>query len=170
MEFKPKSEDTRNFVKLKDKESIVGVFRGKFYEYRTHWADGRSTICPGKEQCDLCKAGNKSKFRFRVNFVVKEGDGYGARVLDQTWTVYETLRALQEDYHPLEKYIVKITRHGSGLQDTSYTVIPVPNALIDHEKEKKIDAVALNNLSHITEAETEPPASPPPYGDEDIPF
>lgn len=169
MKFRPKSEDTRNFVKLKDGESIVGVFRGELYEFKKHWADNRSTLCEGVESCVLCKAGQKPTFRFRANFLVKEGkDEYVAKVLEQGWTFYGLLRTLNEGDYDLEKYVMKITRNGTGLT-TSYSVIPAPNGLVSSETEKKLKDVVLNDLGHITEGENEP-AEPPPHGDEDIPF
>lgn len=155
MKFKPKSEDLRNFLKLKPGETAQGVFRGELYDFRTHWADNRSTICPGSE-CEICKLGQKSKFRFRVNFIVKEDqDTYVAKVIEQGWTFYEVLRALNEGDYELEKYVMKVTRQGSGL-NTSYTVIPLPNGLVSSDLEQKITSIPLNNLGHVTEAETEP--------------
>lgn len=157
MKFKPKNEDTRNFLKLKAGETVTGIFRGELYDFRIHWADNRSTICPGPDTCEICREGNKSKFRFRVNFVVKEGEGYVAKVTEQGWTFYEVLRSLNEGDYPLEKYVMKITRHGERL-NTTYTVIPAPSGLVSAELEKKLELVKLNDLGHITDAENEPPA------------
>lgn len=166
MKFKPKFEDTRNFLKLKPSESVSGTFRGDPYDFKIHWNDNRSILCPGKEKCDLCIAGEKPKFRFRVNFIMKEGNDYVAKVIEQGWTFYETLRSLNESDYELEKYMMKITRQGSGM-NTSYTIIPAPNGLLTSEVEKKVSQVVLNNIGHITEHENE---SSENTTDADIPF
>lgn len=102
---------------------------------------------------------------------MKEGGEYAAKVVEQGWTFYETLRTLNEGDYQLEKNVMKITRQGSGLT-TSYTVIPVPNGFISSETEQKLAAVKLNELGHITESETEPIDANiiPSIDDEDIPF
>lgn len=168
MKFLPKSEDTRNFLKLKDGETLKGVFRGEFNHFRIHWSDSRSVLCTGKEACDLCMKGDKSKFRFRANFIVKDGEAYVAKVIEQGWNFYETLRALNEGDYELEKYVMKITRNGTGLH-TSYAAIPAPNGLVNTQMEAVLSKVQLNNLGHITESEVEP-IDAPPADLSDIPF
>lgn len=164
MKFESKSEDTRNFLRLKPGESAIGMFRGDPFSFRTHWANNRSTVCPGSANCEICQSGNKAKFRFRVNFITKEVDTYVAKIIEQGWTVYDTMRNLNADYD-LEKFTVKVTRHGSGME-TTYTIIPMPNGQINPEKEKQLAQVKLNDLGHITETEKEPAESP----DLEIPF
>lgn len=174
MKFKPKTEDSRNFLKLKANETISGIFRGDIYEFRTHWAENRSTVCPGKDSCPLCRSGDKSKFRFRVNFIVKEDAGYAAKIVEQGWTFYDLLRTINDGDYELEKFVMKISRHGTGL-NTSYSVIPTPNGLVSPATELKLKEIALNELGHITESETEPISEMgkqtiPPISDDDIPF
>lgn len=177
MKFRAKSEDTRNFIKLKGGESVTGVFRGDPYDFRIHWLqkEQRSVLCEGKEKCPVCELGNKSSFRFRVNFIVKEGEAYVAKVLEQGWTSYQALMNLQESGYDLEKQIMVITRQGTGL-NTSYSFIPSPKGLATPDSLKQIAAVKLNDLGHVTEAEKEPPEGPhsvhedPGPSDEDIPF
>lgn len=171
MKFMAKSEDTRNFLKLKDSESAKGVFRGDIYYFRTHWNQNKSSLCPGKDKCELCATGDKSKFRFRVNFVAVEGDTLVAKIVEQGWDFHEVLRTLNEGDYQLEKYFMKITRHGEKL-NTSYSVIPMPDGLVTAIREEKLSAVKLNDLKHITEAENAAPAmdTPPPITDSDIPF
>ncbi len=154
MKFRQRDEDKRNFLKLKDGETISGIFRGDLFEYRLHWADNRGIVCTGHD-CELCKAGNKSKFRFRLNFIVKEGKDYVAKVFEQGWKTYELLSSMNDSDYPLEKYVLKITRRGIGL-DTSYSIMPAPNGLVSAETEAKLKDVSLNVLDHITEAEKEP--------------
>lgn len=172
MKFRAKSQDTRNFIKLKAGESIQGVFQGDPYEFKTHWLQNeqRSVLCDNPALCAVCKLGDKPKFRFRVNFVVKEGDAYAAKVLEQGWTSYQALENLQESGYNLEKQIIVITRQGAGL-NTSYSIIPSPKGLINGDAEVKIKEVKLNDLGHVTEAEKEPAeVVPPAHTDEDLPF
>src|SRR5258706_16459552 len=96
MKFKDSTEGTKNLLKLKDKDTIRGVFRGEIYDFRQHWEGNKSFPCPGKTQCDKCAKGDKSSFRFKVNFIIKENGMYIAKVWDQGWTVYQLLKALHE--------------------------------------------------------------------------
>lgn len=157
MKFKPVSEDARSFVKLEAEKSIQGVFRGEPYDFRAHYLDRRGIKCTG-ENCELCLAGNKSKFRFRINFITKQDDKYVAKVFEQGLTVYKQMSALQGGGYDLERSVVKITRHGSGL-DTEYSIIPIANGSLTPEKEKEVAAVELNSLDHQTPSETEPPST-----------
>lgn len=173
MKFRAKSEDSRNFIKLKADESVTGVFRGDPFDYRIHWLqkEQRSVLCEGKE-CPVCQLGDKSKFRFRVNFVVREGEGYLAKVLEQGWTSYQAMINLQESGYDLEKQVIVITRRGTGL-NTSYTIIPSPKGQLNLEQQGKIAVVKLNDLGHITDEEKEPaeiPSQDPGPTDADIPF
>jgi hypothetical protein len=123
MQFREKSEGGKNFVKLKGGESVTGLFIGELYEFRQHWSEGRgSQLCSG-DKCEACKAGQKPSFRFRLNFIVKEGENYVPKVFEQGWTVYEQLRGLHDEYD-LTKTVVKVARQGDGKNDTTYTVLP----------------------------------------------
>ena len=156
MKFKAKSEDTRNFIKLKSGESVTGVFRGDPYEFRIHWLtdESRATLCSQKKDCELCKI-KKSSFRFRVNFIVPEGNLFVAKVLEQGWISFQALMKLQESGYDLEKQIIQISRQGSGLS-TTYSIIPSPKGIVTPQQQKALEGVKLNELGHITEAETEP--------------
>ena len=172
MKFREKSEDTRNFVKLKSGESIQGVFRGDLYEFRMHWIDDRSVLCPEDKTCEPCNNKLQASFKFRVNFITKEGNDYSAKVLQQGWRFYQNIRALDYELKGLEHFLVKITRHGSAKNDTSYTIIPISGGPLSKEQEEKLNAVQLNDLGHITEGEKEPAEIPfqKATSDYDIPF
>jgi hypothetical protein len=157
LKFKAKSEDTRNFIKLKAGESIQGVVKGDPYDFRIHWLpkEQRSVLCEGKAACPVCESGEKSSFRFRINFIVKDGEDYTAKILEQGWTSYQALINLQESGYDLEKQLIMINRQGTGL-NTSYSIIPSPKGFLTPEVMAKLQSVKLNELGHITEAETEP--------------
>lgn len=104
-----------SFLKLKDRESVTGVFLGDVHEFFTLWQDGKSMIVP--------EGTPKAAFRFRINFIVKSGDGYAAKIFENGATVYRDLGALHEEYN-LETVAVKLTRNGVGLE-TTYSLMPL---------------------------------------------
>lgn len=180
MQFNSSSDsgvDTKNFVKLKDKESAIGVFRGDPYDFRQHWVDKRSVLCTGAEKgCKLCAEKVKDGFRFRLNFITKENGGYVPKIFEQGWMVYEQLRALHEGDYKLDKTIVRITRSGTG-QNTSYTVIPVPKGDVTPEIEKTLAAIKLHDLKNLEKKDSQVSDAgafgqdvPPPGDMDDIPF
>lgn len=136
MKFEAIANNSKHFVSLKDGEEVIGVFLGEPYVFRTHWGEGRSTVCKG-DDCDKCSAGSEGKFRFRLNMAVK---GEGVKIYEGGAKVYRALSELNEEY-PLEDGFVKIKRTGSTKNDTQYNVLP---AL----KEKLTDQVraALNKM------------------------
>lgn len=124
-ERKMASEESLPFIKLKDGDSITGSFAGDPFEFYQHWSGNRSVICPGKATCAQCKEGDKGSFRFRLNFIVKEGDGYVAKVFEQGGKIYDYLRDMDHEYKGLERVPVKITRKGTD-KNTSYVILPQP--------------------------------------------
>lgn len=148
MKFKAQNEGGGGsglpFLKLKDKESVRGVFRGEPVDYRQHWVGGKGQVCTGAG-CKSCEQGNRSGFRFRLNFIVNENGAFVSKVWEQGWTVYEQLSALGEDYN-LEEHTIKITRNGSGKDDTTYSVVPVPNGALSKEQLQQVSTVKLHDL------------------------
>lgn len=112
----PDSGGSKNFVKLKDKESISGIFMGDVHEFFTVWENGKTKHVPEDTP--------GASLRFRVNFVVKEGAVYVPKIFEQSKTVYRQLSELHEEYD-LESIVVKITRNGSGKNDTTYSFLPI---------------------------------------------
>lgn len=167
MKFAQRSGGGKNYLKLKAGESVRGVFRGDPVDYRMHWVGGRGVDCPPKD-CPHCATGDKSGFRFRVNFVLNENGAYTAKVFENGWGVYEAMRALHEGDYNLEHHLVKLTRHGSG-KETSYSIIPVPNGTLAASQEALVSAVALHPLTTTEESDSKEDTAPP-HGDEDAPF
>lgn len=152
---------TKSLLRMKSGEAVKGIFRGDPTDYRQHWSNNRSYLCTGRDTCELCKAGEKSSFRFRINFVVNENGAYVAKVFEQGKAVYEALKTLHAEYG-LDKNQMKITRIGSGT-DTQYTILPVANGALTAEQEKAISAVKLIPL---TDSQPQEPAEE----EEDLPF
>ena len=188
MKFKDNigAEDSANYLKIKDKESVVGVFAGEVYEFAQHWPQGgQKTICSGDSQCTGCHMKIPASFRFKVNFVTSENGVMVAKVWEQGAKVYKQLRDLNKDYD-LEHHFFKVTRSGSGAKDTTYTVLPLKNGELNAEQKKKVLAVNLNNLfrqdeaaqPYAGQADARIPAGfgealaqmEPPFQESDIPF
>ena len=172
MKFKDlTSSGGKNFLRMKPGDEIRGVFRGDPVDFRQHWKQGESRgyVCPGRETCDRCKAGEKSAFRFRINFVVKENAVYVAKVFEQGKASYEALKALHQDYN-LEANTMKIRRVGSGT-DTTYSILPVPKGEVSEEFLKAMETLKLNALSPFDQDAT-PQAEEPEeeFTEEVIPF
>lgn len=162
----------KNFLKIADGKSVVGIFRGDPREIQTHWIGSRSYICTEDASCQHCQAGLDPSFRFRINVIINENGAYVAKVWEQGKRVYNQLAALAESGYELEKTIVQISRQGDTKDNTVYTVLPRPGKLgiVDAVTEKKIASVALIPLGG-----DEKPAEPvvQEHGgvtEDDIPF
>jgi len=138
------ADNTKNYIKFKDGSSVKGIFRGAPQVMRKHWIDKKPTLCDGPN-CDLCASGDKPRFSFRLNMVVKEGSEYVAKIFEQGWTVYNQMRDLNVEF-PLEKTIVSVTRRGSGISDTSYTILPVNGGVVTAALEAEISKIELFDL------------------------
>ncbi len=127
MRFKDHSSeaggDKLPFVKIKDGEKIIGVFKGEAHEFGLIW-ETKSHVPIGTA---------KSSFRFRLNFITKEGASYVAKCLEQGATVYNMLKDLNESY-PLEETVVEIKRSGSTKDDTRYSILPLPPKMQPNDK------------------------------------
>lgn len=129
----PESGGSKNFLKLKDKESVSGIFMGDLHEFFVMWENGKSRVVSEGE--------DGAKFRFRVNFVVKEGAVYVPKIFEQGLTVYRQLSELNDEYG-LDAIVVKITRNGIGT-DTAYSLLPLLKQTITKEVATHLKTVEL---------------------------
>lgn len=164
----------REFVKLKDGESIKGVFLGEPFIYRQHWLEGRSQVCTASA-CGSCAEGEKPTFRFRLNFAVEDQGAWGVKILEQGWGFFNDLRALNDEY-PLEKHVIKITRMGTGT-DTRYQLMPAANSLLSGATLATVARLTLHELDPLkieaaakAEAHAAPVQAAPVRQDEEYPF
>lgn len=160
------SEGAKHFIRLKDGDSVTGVLRGDLHEFYTHWVGQGTVLCPRKSRvdtsCKLCNEGQKPAFRFRVNMITKENDQLVAKIFESGWTVYEALGMMNAEY-PMEKTTIKISRKGSGKNDTVYSVLPLRGGEISETADKQLDAIKLHDLSGKEEQPREP-------GEDDLPY
>jgi len=179
-----------SFLKINDKESVIGLFRGDPYEFRQHWENKKGILCEGDE-CRHCLEDDKKNamdggkrkpsFRFRINFVLYDVSGdWKMNIIEQGWNFYNDLKALHEGDYNLERTLVKITRNGTGNM-TKYTILPV-NRLITDQDMERIAAVKLLPMDkheaapprqemppQMTHRNHESSFAPPMHAD-DIPF
>lgn len=150
MKFRDISEISgpSNIVKMKDGETVGGICRGEIVDGFVLWENRTKTEVPPNTP--------GAKFNFRVNFVVKEGTSYVAKVLEGGTQIYKQLAALSAQWE-LEETVIYITREGTGL-DTEYTVMPAPpKQQVTKEALEFIKTLELNDLGGEPEQEQKPP-------------
>jgi hypothetical protein len=157
MRAEGKGQGAKNFIKLKDGESVVGVFRGEPYvfyrvfqentEYDS-WAEGRN-------------------FRFRINFVVNDGTDYSSKIFEGGSRLRDELISCSDEYGLDSVY--KITRKGTGKEGTSYKILF--QSKLTGKALEKIKAVSLEVLRKGGKkvAQVLDDQEPPPFLDEDLP-
>jgi len=134
------------YIKLKDGESIKGIFRGNPNEFYTKWENRKPS---------LAKEGEPgAKFRFRIKFVVKTDAGFVAKVFEGPAGIYNKLKELNEEYG-LEQTVIKITRNGMGLE-TEYSLLPLREAP-SKETMDAIDQIKLADLNFESKTEEKAP-------------
>jgi hypothetical protein len=154
----PKDRPSRGnipFLKLKDGESVKGVFKGEPRYFYQKWGEG-----------EVPEGTPGAAWRFELNFVTKDGASYVAKVFSQGTRVMKRLEFLNKK-KPLERLVVEITRSGSTKDDTEY-FIEIADTQPNEAGWRVIDAVKLVDLGGSKE-ESEPQFedSPmPDYGDE----
>lgn len=169
MQFPARSAlDGKDFIKLKDGDSVVAVLQGTPFDFKQHWDNQKPSLCSQDDKCFFCKRGDKPKFGFRVNAIVTENGQPMARILAGGWKLYEALIDLNSDY-PLEKTAIKVSRKGSGMNDTRYSVLPSPTPLTEAQL-NSIKAVKLLDLTNFESTPKEPSFGNKTLKDEDIPF
>lgn len=146
MKFEHSASDKSSFMKFKDGQKVVGVFKGDIFTFKDHWVGGRSERCSQSDDCTLCKSGNKPKFRFHLNFLTQENGEWTAKIFAGGWKIYQTLKGLHESDYNLEKTIVSITRHGSTKDDTVYMILPIKDSDVTPEREAILSRVKLLDL------------------------
>jgi len=163
MKFKEVSESndlSKDFLRLKGEpgqDTAIGVCAGELYEFRAHWNGKHDELCTGAK-CERCKNNEKPRFRFRVNFIIKdESKNYVAKILELGWTVYSALSELNKEYD-IEKYLIKITRKGKGANDTEYFVTPVKDGELNKEKLAIIAKIPLIDLTLADQKKDDAPA------------
>lgn len=141
-------------LKLKDGETVTGIFRGDIATFYQNWPKG------GVKTVDVEPFAG-AQLRFEVNFVVKEGAGYIPKIFEGGLKIYKQLAALHKEYN-LEETVFKISRSGVEKQ-TAYTFMPAKQAP---------SAETLNYLKTIELLPVfgQAPTAQPKVDSEEVPF
>jgi len=155
------------YFKIKDGETIRGIFYGEPVDFQARWENGRTIVTNDSDP--------DGRFKFRINVIIREGNDYKAKVWEQGTRVYNTLKELNEDY-PLDQTVVKIKREGNGKQ-TSYSILPDPKAPMTPQLREILAKVELHDLKkglttqeEAYGQETDSDWPPEASMDEEIPF
>lgn len=127
---------SKTFLKLKNGDSVKGVFRGDVYEFFCKWDGQKSVACAETDE--------KARFRFRINFVMKENGAFTSKIWEQGAVVYNQLKDLHSEYD-LTKTLVTIKRSGSDLT-TTYSILPVKDGHVTPELERNLSDIRLQEL------------------------
>lgn len=156
MEFRESPEEgSVNYLKLKDKEMVVGVFKGQPYEYYQHWIGdrtGKSVPCEksSDKSCPHCAKTVKRQFRFKVNFVqFTDYDGkpsLSPKIFQGSAKTYNLLKQLNTHNYDLAKSFSTITRTGTE-QSTDYIIAQHKKGAVNSDWESKLNAITLHNLA-----------------------
>lgn len=142
----PSSGGSKNYLKLKDKESVSGIFRGSIHEFFIVWENGKSrTVSEGTPE---------GKFRFKVNFVTKEGTQFVPKIFEQGIILYKQLAELHKEYN-LEETVVKLSRSGTGT-DTTYSLLPLLKTPLTKDVIEQLNQLELLPLEGKAPASDEP--------------
>lgn len=155
----PENSGSKNFLKLKDKESIEGIFRGELFEFFVQWKENKTKV--------VDEGAQDAKFRFRVNFVTKENGVYISKIFEQGVIVYRQLAELHAEYE-LPATVCKITRNGTGT-DTTYSILPLLKKPITKEIMAHLETLELQDLGHGN-AQNQTGAKSNAFNDDEIPF
>jgi len=150
-----------DFIRLKDGESVQGVLRGEPFEFHQHWKGQTTVRCIGRDTCTECAAGNKPAFRFKLNMITKEDGKLAVKVLENGWKLYQALADLNAGGWELEKNFIRITRTGSGKNNTVYSAVPVPGG-VPPETLARINDLEIKRF-------TEADAREPGQDEDDVP-
>ncbi len=125
------------FLRLKDGESVNGVFVGELYEFYIKWNNGKSQIVPQQDP--------EGKRRYRCNIVVPEGTGLVCKVWEFGPMICEQLSDINEVY-ALGETKIRIVRKGTGT-DTVYMLLPLLKEPLNAQQKQAIANVQLNVLN-----------------------
>jgi hypothetical protein len=139
--LQPRPKGDGDFVRLKDGDTVTGVFRGDARQFYSRWT--------GK-QSEEVGPGQGGRFRFRLNFVAKEkveGE-WSVLLFEQGAKFYDELLWLDAKLTKAGKKLsetwVEISRTGSGIDDTVYRLSS--EGPVDADTLGSLDAVKLNPL------------------------
>jgi len=131
-----------DFVVWKEGEPVIGCVQGDTREYFVVWENSKPTEV---EEGTLDSKGKQAKARFIVNLWNAEAKKF--QLLEQGVSVYRQFKDLKDAGYDLQKTMVKLSRTGSTMNDTEYTVLPMPGGDLSDEALAEIQSHELMPLT-----------------------
>ena len=173
MKFKERSRQDKGqdgptlYLRLKADEAVNIIPRGEIYEfYSVFGTRGEITSqTPG------------AKLKYKMNVIVNEGGTLKAKIYEYGSMVYDQL-AEYSLVCDVTRTKFKLSRKGSGKNDTEYKVLPLMNEPISEKLLATIEAIPLHQLGPKSpQGEIQAPPSgfddfgePPPDTNDELPF
>lgn len=112
---------SKNFLKLKDGESVKVIFCGEMHHFYQKWFNGKPALTDNKDP--------DGKIRFRNNVACTDANGEVVmKLFDFSWSVFEKIKEINEEWNGIETVKIKITRNGIGTE-TEYHLTPLREPL-----------------------------------------
>lgn len=128
---------TENFLRLKDRQEVKGIFRGQPLIIYQKWPKG------GRKETFLTPEPG-TKPRYLMNVVIHDGQKFVSKVFEMAGATYEILFKIAE-HIPLEKTKIVIARIGSDTA-TKYSLIALAHEPLSPAQLAEIDSVQLQPL------------------------
>ncbi len=146
-EAKRKGSASEDYIRLKDGESVEGVFVGEPYFYYGAF----------KDRTEYPEWQEGLSFKFKINFVTHDNGQLVPKIVQGGRRLANAIVTVKEEYG-LDN-VFKIARAGSGKDDTTYAVLfkgKIPDAI--KAKLKDVELKKLQFKKAETEEESFPPA------------
>lgn len=137
------------FITFAEGSTIIRVVDKEPHSRWTHWMNSikRTINCPGKG-CPICnliaeaKANKEtpkySSTKKHIMHVINRSSGK-LELLDQGKTFMEQLLAFHQEVGDVRTYDIKVIRKGTTQNDTTYTLIPLPQKPLSEDDEKLLE-------------------------------
>ena len=150
VEDRPEGGGTKLFIRLKDGESIEGIFAGQPHKVFSSFKDKQvyETYAEGRTP------------RYRVNFIVKEDGKLVPKIFETSFTTINTIKTAIDEYG--KDVLYKVKRTGAGKDNTVYHIL----------FKSKVEAIPDIKLLDLSAKKQEKPPidnAPPPDDADMIP-
>lgn len=113
-----------SYLKLKHGENKIRIV-SEAEVFGKHFKNKKSTVCLGKEECDLCQEGDKPKPSWLM-WVIDRTDG-NLKMLEAGYQIISQIQKMAQSseygFEDLPNYDIIIQKEGEALE-TEYTVTP----------------------------------------------
>lgn len=145
--FKEQMKGGGEFIRLKNGEEVTGIFRGEPVIFFKAYEPETKTTITKKEYFEY--GGKSASKRFRLCFIVKEGENHVCKIFEGSKTSGEALSMIMDEYD-ITNTVFKIKRDGDKM-DTVYHFLAKDK--LTPEQVKKIDAIELLDMEPMESGE-----------------